>query len=751
MAALSPWALKAKEALAGPAPVPLFSKKCNGYIFIVQHTAGSLWMTAANGKGVQVAFRLAFSLNDLGNIKKEEEEQKIKFSFDTSVGNCVVQLEFPENDAAFFHYTTTLTASAPLFIPFWPRDIIVTGTSSAGNIHVRQQGARSGILYMNCTKSKPGSLMYMQNLSALSEYCEITETSLKDTVGGEWPELGFALPPTNKKPFPAGKPCIISDAFVILDHGTVRNEFEIANLFLTLLARIYIHLPRPETTYCNWLSIADKTLHDLENSSACWLHVNGRQYLNAYVADYATPPEIMVQLAVLLPLMQYSEWSKKETSMTAELQSGLCGFFDEKIGSVVRWLPGMEDQLTGVEEHKKPRIMDSWYLHHPLLNLSRLAIERNDNEAAHLFVLSVEFAIKVAHHFKYNWPVFYNIDTLEVVKEETQPGKGGEKDVAGIYAHVMLQAWQLTKEKRFLNEAKKAAAALKGKGFELFYQANNTAFAAGAMLRLWKETRNKLYLNLSYLCLANIFKNVWLWNGSYGNASHYPTFFAVFPLSDGPYTAVYEEQEVFSAFHDYLEHSEGEDILPAVSVLLPEFIRFMMWRAKSYYPCYLPKKILAEKPRTGEMDQQLWIPVEDLHEGREQSGEVGQEVYGAGFPFALVSSHYIHVRGQSFKLYIDYPISAFQKRRSAISFFVKGDDRLSCRMLLLAGDDKQLPVFQVKSGLRSDKQEIMAKIVPNRYVEYQVPGNQKITVNWKFSAHPQKKKRKPRHKWKQHY
>src|SRR5690606_2223614 len=99
------------------------------------------------------------------------------------------------------------------------------------------------------------------------------------------------------------------------------------------------------------------------------------------------------------------------------------------------------------------------------------------------------------------------MDTLEVIKPETEPGKGGEKDVAGIYAHVMLQAWELTGEKRFLNEAKKAAKSLLVHGFDLFYQANNTAFSAGAMLRLWKETDEDVYLDLSFLLMANVFKN----------------------------------------------------------------------------------------------------------------------------------------------------------------------------------------------------------------------------------------------------
>ena len=134
--------------------------------------------------------------------------------------------------------------------------------------------------------------------------------------------------------------------------------------------------------------------------------------------------------------------------------------------------------------------MDSWYLQHPLLNLSRLAL-KGDKEAEKLFLDSIDFAIKVAHKFNYEWPVFYKMDTLEVVKAETQPGKGGEKDVPGLYAHVMLQAWELTGEKRFLAEAEKAALKLRGLGFELFYQANNTSFSAGALFAALQNNQKR--------------------------------------------------------------------------------------------------------------------------------------------------------------------------------------------------------------------------------------------------------------------
>ncbi|HEY1163735.1 MAG TPA: hypothetical protein VGE90_01180, partial [Chitinophaga sp.] len=489
---------------------------------------------------------------------------------------------------------------------------------------------------------------------------------------------------------------------------------------------IYVHLPQPTTTYQPWLDIVEKTLNDLQYSPGCWTQVQGKPYLNAYVCDYATPPEIMVQLAVLLPMMEYASWSRSDIAVISYMNQGLPAFYDERICCIARWLPAAESKLEGMEEHKKPRVMDAWYLHHPLLNLSRMALT-GDEMAKKLFLDSLEYTMKVARHFKYQWPVFYHLDTLEVIKQETEPGKGGEKDVPGLYAHVMLQAWELTGEKRFLEEAKKAAKALQGTGFSMFYQANNTAFSAGAMLRLWKITKNKLYLDLSYLCLANLFKNVWLWECDYGYAKHYPTFFALFPLNNAPYTAVYEEQEGFAAFHDYLHHAEGVDILPAAILLITEFIRHMLNKAAYYYPPKLPKEILADKPKTGEVDPKLWIPLEDMYDGWTKPGEVGQEVYGAGLAFGVVPRHYHAVPGH-FMMYIDYPVIDFSiKKDNTVHFTVMGNEQGHCRLLLLPLDDKPLPAFTV-SGPQG---ELEGKQHPDGYMEYGATGGQQLTIRWK--------------------
>lgn len=736
MNATSPWLLNTNIALNQKGLQPFDQLERNSYTFSLFNLDDSIWLVASWPKGSRIAFRLAYSPNDqMEIIGTSKTNSGLQLQISSLIGKYEVIVQLPNSEQNILHYTTTLTPSAPLLFPYWPRDIVPLGAAGSdllaeGKVQVKQVGTRSGQLYINLTRPKAGSVFYLQNLTALADYNQDTETSAGETVGGEWPEVGFALPPTLKlKPIKANKAYVLSEAFVAFSEEVPADEPATTKQYLDLLAALYLQLPKPDTHYKHWPDILKSGLTDLIDSPACWSQVDGHQYFNAYVCDYDTAPEIMVQLAVLLPLLDYVEWNDSQLEIMKKIKEGLPAFYEEKYGTVMRWHPKTADKMKDDEEQKKPLVMDAWYLHHPLLNLSRLAL-KGDKVAEKLFLDSLEFSIKVAHHFNYNWPVFYKMDTLEVIKAETQPGKGGEKDVPGLYAHVMLQAWELTGEKRYLAEAEKSAQRLQGLGFELFYQANNTAFSAGALLRLYKITKKQVYLDLSYLCLANIFRNMQLWDCNYGYGKNLPTFFALFPLNDAPYTAVYEEQEVFCAFHDYLRHAKDVEIEPSVRLLMAEYIRFLVERAVYYYPTMLPKEMLVEKPKVGELDPNLWIALEDLHDGWEQSGNVGQEVYGAGNAFGILPRHYMQVPEAGLMIYIDYPTYGFAPyKHQPVSFKLAGDGRLRCRLMIVKTGTDKLP--EITLTLKKSKETLKGKKVAGGNLEFEVAGDSEIHVNWK--------------------
>ena len=734
--AVSPWMLSLLDELGSEKQAPRWTFSLNDFSFELVEGTQSLWLVIRFPAGGEIAFRAAYCPDGRLEIDEiRQTETGIEIEVSSTVGGFRVQLELPNPERQLLHCKTTINPVSPLLIPFWPRDVIPLGkeedlTNSEGVIYAKQVGPRSGLVYFSLARPKGGAALYFQNLTSLNDYCKQTETSLSDTVGGEWPELGFALPATTEKPIAADRETVLSDAYLIFSQEIPKDDLVMSRQFLDMLAQVYMALPRNETEYIHWPEVAKKSLRDLSNSEKCWSEVRGKRYLNAYVSDHETPPESMVQLTVLLPLIEYAEWSEEEVPIIEDMISTLPRFYDKDAGVLGRWLPSVADRLDGAEPQKEPRVMDSWYLYHSLLNLSRLALN-GDKIAQKLFLDSMDYAIKVAHKFEYHWPVFYDLDTLEIVKAETKDGAGGETDVPGIYSHVMMQAWDLTREERYLEEAKKAARSLKGLGFNMFYQANEVLFASGAMLRLWKATGDELFLDLSYLCLANIFNNMWLWECDYGYAEHYKTFFALFPLKEAPYTAVYEELEGFAGFHEYLDNY-GVELPESLKILIPEFLRNMLYKASFYYPPNLPTEVLTSEPKTGEVDPKLWIPVEDIYDGWELAGQVGQEVYGAGLPFAVITRHYWRIPNENFMIYCEYPIQDFSTvEKETAMFRVLGAGRLSCRLRIMPKNRAELPTFEVTTERGEETELLQGRKTPEGHMEYEVFGDQTVIVHWK--------------------
>ncbi|KOP38776.1 hypothetical protein DBB36_17480 [Flavobacterium sp. WLB] len=727
MHTVTPWSATAQADIENSEI--LLERKISSFTYQLYNTGDSLWIAVIMPNSGKIAFRTAFAMNSCFEVSNLFDDQdSIVIILNSRLGSYEVRINFPDTVTPVLHYTTSFTAVVPLMMPFWPRDIIpLTQNGSventAGTIHMEQFGSRSGLLFASITKPKTGSFFYFQNLTSLSEYCEATQTESKNTVGGKWPELGFQLPATDKLPLPAGKAFILSDAYVILETEVVNKPTAICEHFLNNLVKIYKVLEQPAIEYNNWPDIAKKVIADLTNNKGSWTQKSGIPYLNAYLCDYETPAESMVQLAVLTPFKEYEKWSGEKQPVCEDLIKGLPAFYDPKIKCINRWLPALADQLDGSEEQKKEMVMDSWYLHHPLMNLARLALQGNKT-AEKLLLDSVDYVIRTAHHFNYKWPVFYNMETLEIIKKETAPGAGGENDVPGSYAHLMLLVYKLTKEKRYLNEAERAAKKLEDLGVSILYQANNTAFAAGALLELYKITKKKMYLDLSYICLAGLFKNVQLYDCRYGFGKNYTNFFSIFPLNDAPYTAAYEELEVYAALSEYLIKAEDVELLPAVKTLIPEFVKYAVNRIAYYYPPLLPKEMLSDEVKTGELQRDLWIPLEDLYNGWEKSGQVGQEVYGAGMAFGVVPRQYIKI-DEDFLIFIDYPITRQSKRGKSITINLDGDKEMYCNLKIL-----KLGQSSIKMTVFQDKELQKAFHKKAEIHEYKISGRGTIKIQW---------------------
>ncbi|HEY4195728.1 MAG TPA: hypothetical protein VGM63_09350 [Mucilaginibacter sp.] len=112
---------------------------------------------------------------------------------------------------------------------------------------------------------------------------------------------------------------------------------------------------------------------------------------------------------------------------------------------------------------------------------------------------------------------------------------------------------------------------------------------------------------------------------------------------------------------------------------MAEYIRHLFDRAVYYYPPILPKEILADKPKIGELNPELWIALEDMQDGWGKCRQVGQKVYEAGNAFGIVPRHYFKIPNHDWMIYCDYPVSQFKVKGRAANFKVVSSGHLSCR------------------------------------------------------------------------
>src|SRR5215211_5678401 len=204
---VSPWILSLLDELGTERKAPHWTYSFDDFSFDVIEGTQSLWIISRFPGGGEIALRAAHCPD--GKLQVDEIIQLdlgngVEIRVSSTIGDFRVQIEFPRADRPLLHYKTMLTPIAPLLIPFWPRDVIPLGrekdrTDSEGVIYAKQVGTRSGLIYFSLTRPKAGSVLYFHNLTSLNEYCKQTETSLSDTVSGEWPELGFALPATTER------------------------------------------------------------------------------------------------------------------------------------------------------------------------------------------------------------------------------------------------------------------------------------------------------------------------------------------------------------------------------------------------------------------------------------------------------------------------------------------------------------------------------------------------------------------------
>jgi hypothetical protein len=623
--------------------------------FRMMESDQAVWLIVDCGTGVLAALRLLEKDPHVSKVQVRGEAPDFVLKTACLVGDYEIRLRLEDTPVPMARATVRVTTREAAKLDPSTREVLATDLHhrplEKGLLFTTQTGSNAGHAFV---AANDATLFYFQNLSALGPYAAFTGATLRSCVGVEWPALGMSLP-SGERPLPKGVTVIISDAFLRVTGSSDRGEATRAVEFMDGLAWAYRKTALPRGKWVDWSRLAARTLGALEKSRQCLRKIGGKTFLNAYVGSDDKPPESMVQGALEVALCEYESWLLEPHPLMRRLDGNLAAFFLKDLGTIARWLPGEKFRNEDRGEEQEAGRMDSWYLLHTMMNLGRLAVMGKKAEQK-LFLDCLDYVIKTAAHFQHDWPVFYHRKTLRVLKREVKEGLGGERDAAGLYAHVMLQAWDLTADRRYLDEAEAAASKLAGLGFGMLYQTNNTVFTGVALARLWKATGNSLYRELSLVCMASVLSHLWMWEPARpGNP--WSTYMGLPPLHDAPYIAPYEEAEVFAASRVYLSEM-GSQIPPSLVELWVEYGKHLVSRACYYFPHELPQDSLCQTPREGVMDRALPVPVEDLYASMDPAGQVGQEVYGAGLSLVLTTRTFHRWRKVPFMIWSAVPLEA---------------------------------------------------------------------------------------------
>ncbi len=136
----------------------------------------------------------------------------------------------------------------------------------------------------------------------------------------------------------------------------------------------------------------------------------------------------------------------------------------------------------------------------------------------------------------------------------------------------------------------------------------------------------------------------------------------------------------------------------------------------------------------GALRRELAIPLEDLQDGWLPSGQVGQEVYGAGLPFVATTRHFRRLPGMDALLFCDYPVFDLDMDAKGstgrCTFRVGGEHRGEATIRIVPRDvSRQLATFECSAG--TPRKRVKGAVTPEGHIAYRLAGDQPVTLSWR--------------------
>ena len=605
----------------GPYTIHYDTALTDGYIFISSPSNSSFALATRGVHGSLFDLTLPEHLQSI-EAAQDADEVTIVLSGELGWADYTLSLWVYKNQPGLIRWKGDLNVVTPQIIGDYPRDLIFYDRANNQPVNgtvmgfTEQAPFAAGVCYLYESALISSQVFYFENFSSLNDYFSLMQQGPQCVVSWSDDAVGYQRPVNATIPLPAETSVTMGDSYLYLSPGAPPSEADMAKWFLQCLAAVYYKIYKPNFVDTDWHQVAVQELVDLLDPR-CWATVNGHPLLRAYVNDpRLDSAELITQLDVLLAIEKFEGVYGGVTTIDDTLSSHLNLFYNSSHQTIVNDYPN-----EGISRG------DSWYTMQLAIGLSRLAGMGN-SQAYTLLINSTETIMDFAHNVDYEFPVFFEYGT-------NNPLSGSEPDVAGGYAYLMLNCYQLFGDETYLEEALASIDHIQGKGFELAYELHMTAASAAACARLYQLTGDPLYLEMSYLPLANIFRDCWLWECDYGYGEDYVTFFGLSPMTAAGVITMKEHYETWEYLKEYYDLVSGE-IPGYVQDLIQGFLNYTFTNLRYSLPPYLPQGAVAAGPN-GQNVPDMFIPLEDLREGWQQSGQIGQQIYGAGGPITLAA------------------------------------------------------------------------------------------------------------------
>jgi hypothetical protein len=242
----------------------------------------------------------------------------------------------------------------------------------------------------------------------------------------------------------------------------------------------------------NWKEFAAGTVENLQRKTEAQVEVGGRTGLRAYVKEtsklWKQPDnnfELMTIADVLWPALLYltldpSPAFQRECDL---LIRNLPGFYHSDTHSI------SNDYFRSPNERA-----DSWYpFENGLIKYPMIGSLAGSKDVITNFLSAFETAERMAHQYDYLFPIYYEVSSLR------SQGAGTNYAIGGLYAWAALIANRLTGNERYRDEARKAVQALGTVPAErLFHEPQELAYGAlaAADLGMHEEAKYLIYQQL---------------------------------------------------------------------------------------------------------------------------------------------------------------------------------------------------------------------------------------------------------------